>query len=886
MKGNHTPAIASAPAAVPSRVDRAIVSALVLAFLTAAGGFWWMCVRNETVAFLPARAGAEWIVFPKQAAGTQHDAIPVTVAFKHSFTVTHQPATAILAVCAFKGATVAINGRAVGNTPNAHRNWKLPSLVEVAGLLQPGTNVITAWATNAVGPPALWLRLESPQFSLGTGERWQVSLYGTEWQSARRARQPPDLPPDSSLYGGTRMMDRLKRVWPAEAAFCAAALALVWGMSRWLRHKRLPDGTLPTTTSTKLIYGLLAIVLMARVALFINNVPQLPRSVGFDAVAHEQYIQFIQQKHALPLADDGWEMYQPPLYYLASALVLDGCGRSVGEEDAAFYLRAVNGVIGLLHCWVVLLCLRLLFWGNLPAQAAGLLVAAFLPPHLYLSQYVTNEPLAGFLVTVAIYFCLRVLRAEKAGLWMPISIGAALGAAMLTKFSVLLALPLFPLVLSQRLAARKERAWRDWLRGVGAVVVVCLIVCGWHYGRVWARFGTPLVGNWDARSWLEGQGQWWLEPGFGTSAFYSGFGRSLISPSFSGFHSFSDGIYSTLWGDGLASGAADLRGLRPPWNYDLVAAGYWVSLGISLLLIIGAAVVLTRIVRRPRGEWLLVFGMVGSFSVGLLWINLVLPYFAQSKAFYAFPALLPFSALVAVGWDWLRQRRRAVGIAVWVLLLVWTMTVYTSFWVRSANPATQLVRVTELGAALLRQGKLDDAIGQYQAAIRLKPDYANAHNNLGIALARKGQTDEAIGEYQEAIRLKPDHADAHNGLGVALHEKGQMDEAIRQLQEAIRLRPDHADAHYNLGVAYYQQGRTGEAIRQFQEVIRLKPDHAEARNNLGTALGLGGHTGEAIRQFQEALRLKPDYADARRNLDAVLATKARSPQPPGVSTNR
>ena len=361
MKGNHTPAIASAPAAVPSRVDRAMVSALVLAFLTAAGGFWWMCVRNEVVAFLPARAGAEWIVFPKQAAGTQHDAIPVTVAFKHSFTVTHQPATAILAVCAFKGATVAINGRAVGNTPNAHRNWKLPSLVEVAGLLQPGTNEITAWATNAVGPPALWLRLESPQFSLGTGERWQVSLYGTEWQSARRARQPPDLPPDSSLYGGTRMMDRLKRVWPAEAAFCAAALALVWGMSRWLRHKRLPDGTLPTTTSTKLIYGLLAIVLMARVALFINNVPQLPRSVGFDAVAHEQYIQFIQQKHALPLADDGWEMYQPPLYYLTSALVLDGCGRSVGDEDAAFYLRAVNGVIGLLHCWVVLLCLRCCF---------------------------------------------------------------------------------------------------------------------------------------------------------------------------------------------------------------------------------------------------------------------------------------------------------------------------------------------------------------------------------------------------------------------------------------------------------------------------------------------------------------------------------------------
>jgi hypothetical protein len=99
-----------------------------------------------------------------------------------------------------------------------------------------------------------------------------------------------------------------------ETAFCAVSLALVWGINRWLRHQRLAAGTLPTKTSTKLIYGLLVIVLMARAALFINNVPQLPRSVGFDAVAHEQYIQFIQQRHALPLADDGWEMYQPPLY--------------------------------------------------------------------------------------------------------------------------------------------------------------------------------------------------------------------------------------------------------------------------------------------------------------------------------------------------------------------------------------------------------------------------------------------------------------------------------------------------------------------------------------------------------------------------------------------
>ncbi len=897
MKDNHTPATATAPPAAPSRFNRARVVILALAFLTAAGGLWWMCARNETIAFLPARAGAEWIVFPKQAEGAAHGAMPVTVAFQHAFTLNIQPATATLSVCAFREAAVAINGREVSNTPCAHGNWKLPSRAEVAGLLQPGTNVITTWVTNTIGPPALWLALESPRVSLGTGERWQASLNGTEWQSARRARQPPELQLDSSLYGRTRMMDRLKRVWPVEAAFCAVSLALVWGANRWLRRQRLPAGILPATTSTRLIYGLLVMVLIARAALFLNNVSKLPGTVGFDAPDHEKYIQFIQQKHALPLADDdGWEMYQPPLYYLASALVLDGCGRSVGDADAIYFPRAVNGVIGLLHCWVVLLCLRLLFSGNLPAQAAGLLVAAFLPPHLYLSQYVTNEPLAGFLVTVALYLCLRLLRADQESLWRPIGIGAALGAAMLTKFSVLLALPIFLVVLSQRLAARKERAWRDGLRSVGAVLVVGLVVCGWHYGRVWARFGKPIVGNWDPLSREWEQGQWWLDPGFGTSAFYSGFGRSLISPWFSGYHSFADGVYSTLWGDGLASGAVDYRNLWPPWNYDLVAAGYWVSLGISLLLVIGAALVLAKVVRQPRGEWLLVFGIIGSFSLGLLWINLVLPYFAQSKAFYAFPALLPFSALVAVGWDWLRRRRPVIGTAVWVLLLVWSMTVYTSVWVRSGKPAaefkraldldSQLVRTLESGGALMRQGKLDEAIDHYQEALRLKPDYTEACYDLGVAFDQKGQMDEAIRYYQQAIRLKPDHANAHNNLGIDFYRQGRTAEAIHQFQEAFRLQPNHAQIRNNLALALRIKAQTDETTNHPPESPRLKQDDADAHYQLGVACYRQGRTAEAIRQFQEALRLRPDFADARNHLVVALTAQAAALPPPGAATNR
>jgi tetratricopeptide (TPR) repeat protein len=200
------------------------------------------------------------------------------------------------------------------------------------------------------------------------------------------------------------------------------------------------------------------------------------------------------------------------------------------------------------------------------------------------------------------------------------------------------------------------------------------------------------------------------------------------------------------------------------------------------------------------------------------------------------------------------------------------------------NPACWMAH-NNLGTAFDEQGQIDAAIRQYQEAVRLKPDHANAQSNLGTALGKKGQIDDAISHLREAIRLIPDHADAHNNLGNALDKKGQTDDAISQYQEAIRLQPDHALAHYNLANALGKKGLTDEAINQYQKALRFKPDYAMAHNSLGLALTKKGQTSEAIRQFQEALSLKPDFADARRNLDAVLATNAPASQPPSTFTN-
>jgi tetratricopeptide (TPR) repeat protein len=63
-------------------------------------------------------------------------------------------------------------------------------------------------------------------------------------------------------------------------------------------------------------------------------------------------------------------------------------------------------------------------------------------------------------------------------------------------------------------------------------------------------------------------------------------------------------------------------------------------------------------------------------------------------------------------------------------------------------------------------------MSEYRAAIRLKPDHAEAHGNLGSALKGQGKLDEAIAGYREAIRLKPDYAEAHSNLGGILKSRG------------------------------------------------------------------------------------------------------------------
>jgi protein O-mannosyl-transferase len=183
-----------------------------------------------------------------------------------------------------------------------------------------------------------------------------------------------------------------------------------------------------------------------------------------------------------------------------------------------------------------------------------------------------------------------------------------------------------------------------------------------------------------------------------------------------------------------------------------------------------------------------------------------------------------------------------------------------------------------LGMALDRQGRLDEAIGEYRATLRAKGNYVLAYNNLGVDLAQQGHLDEASKQFQAALKIDATYADPHNNLGTTLEKQGRFDEALQQFQEAVSLKPDFPDAHYNLGVALGRKGLTEEAAQEFQRVIQLRPTYAEAYNNLGVMLERKGQLEEATRLYLRSVQLKPAYPSAHYNLGVAWAREGRLPE--------
>jgi Flp pilus assembly protein TadD len=832
------------------------------------------CIFNPKIRFLTPGPG-KWIVYPLPPQARPYPGFELAGTFRRAFVLPEKPAAALLSWRCFTNGELHVNGTVVPRSGSSSGNWKTTSQLDIGPFLRQGTNEISVTVVNQSGPPALSLKLQAGDFLLTSDETWEVSVSGSNWRGARAASATPRPGKGNELSLLETTSGALGRCWPYLCLFAAMS---VCGVALFLYYIGRTTSSGPAMGFPKMVLVLLAAVWAL---LFLHNFPFIPAASGFDAPQHLEYVRYIQDHQRLPNAREGWEMVQPPLYYVICAKLLDLGRWKAFEPSGMMVLRFLSLAIGAVTLALIFAGLRLVFPGDWRKPLAGLVLGAFLPAQICLLHYTTNETLSALFVTAALCVELRLLRARQPWWGWYGVLGIALGLALLSKSSALLAVPALLGALAVKLMLRRERAPRAWLGAIGAPLLICLSMSGWHYLKLWRDYGNPLIGGWDPKLF----GPWWQAKGFQTPGYYFSFGDSLTHPFFSGLHSFWDAFHTTLWGDGLLGGKVDVWG-RPPWNYDLMAVGFVLALVPAALVLTGLVRALAKCSGAASLIWLLLIGLGWLFAFAILDMSLKVPSYSHTKAFFGLPALLPICALGALGFEFWAGRGRVARFVLGVALGIWLINLYASFWIRpdtvqaglsSAIAATVCVKgdsseaflnvlrhypgnsqATLWLASLESQNHPEQAVKQLELALKHDPADAAIESELARDLALCDRLDEAVVHAKHAVELAPeDEVVARLWCRLALRHKS-YEETIVAGRRALSLNPADMATHYQLGKALMNLRQLPEAISHFSATVNTKPEWADAQFCLGLCLlDQPGKWDEGLGHLGEAVRLNP-----------------------------
>jgi tetratricopeptide (TPR) repeat protein len=164
------------------------------------------------------------------------------------------------------------------------------------------------------------------------------------------------------------------------------------------------------------------------------------------------------------------------------------------------------------------------------------------------------------------------------------------------------------------------------------------------------------------------------------------------------------------------------------------------------------------------------------------------------------------------------------------------------------------------GSAYFRLNRLDNAISDYNSAIEIKPDLAVAYQNRGSVYYTQGKFDNAISDYNKAIEINPDFGAAYQDRGKIYQSQGRFDNAISDFSKALELNPGDALIYYFRGNAYYEQGRPDDAISDYNKAVDIYPRFAVAYHNRGSAYYSKHNYKKAISDYDKAIDLNPKSA--------------------------
>jgi len=209
-------------------------------------------------------------------------------------------------------------------------------------------------------------------------------------------------------------------------------------------------------------------------------------------------------------------------------------------------------------------------------------------------------------------------------------------------------------------------------------------------------------------------------------------------------------------------------------------------------------------------------------------------------------------------------------------------------------PASAIVKIHErflndysfvrAGNQFFMAGEADPAIEEYENALALNRNNAEAHLRLGFLYYNvKALRARGMAHLREALRLSPNDPRVHYDIGMAMLHQRRFDEAVRHLSEALRRVPKGIDKQYNavdmrhnLARALLMTGKRRDAAALLAQAARLAPDNAAVHYRLAFALAALGQIDEPLRHYTKAVALQPkiDTSAALHQLLAVNYARA------------
>jgi tetratricopeptide (TPR) repeat protein len=172
------------------------------------------------------------------------------------------------------------------------------------------------------------------------------------------------------------------------------------------------------------------------------------------------------------------------------------------------------------------------------------------------------------------------------------------------------------------------------------------------------------------------------------------------------------------------------------------------------------------------------------------------------------------------------------------------------------------------GNAYMKLKKYNKAIDAFEEAFNINQNYYLALHNQGDALYSLGKYEEAINIYDQVISTEndPNVYKSWNDRGLAKYRLENYEEALEAFDKAIEINPTFADGLINRGVVFYKSEMLSKAKEVFEKALELEPGNSRASNNLGVVLAREGELDRAKKLFENTIQEDPDFILAHANL--------------------